>query len=161
MSTRSRWQVTAAGAVCFGLVLGVIFLLTPRALPPLESSILGRTNDLSGGRQVQVTLVNNSRRIQNYAYWAQIQTTNGWATASNWEAQHPGRLHWIRGHDTNGIALPAPEGASIWRLKFMSELQPSALERKWYALVKRTGLRRIGLREQPPQSYFFTDQVTE
>jgi hypothetical protein len=161
MSTRNQWRAAAAGVVCCGLVLGTLFLITPRALPPLGFRIVGRTNDLAGLKKVQVRVINYSRRIHNYAYWAQVQTTNGWANASNWEAQHPGQLHWIRSHDTNQIDLPPPEGASVWRLKFMRELQPNALEWKWYALVRRTGLRRMGLREQPRRSYFFTEEITE
>ncbi len=161
MNSGRPWGAIAAGIICFGLLIAVLFLSTPRALPPLLFTTSGRTNELSGGSKVWVRVVNTSGRTQNYAYWAQILGTNGWADATNWEAQHPGRLYWIRSHATNEIVLRAPEGESVWRLKFMRELQPSSLEWKWYALVRRTGLRRIGLREQPPRSYFFTDQIAQ
>jgi hypothetical protein len=161
MTPTRRWGVRAAVMLCFALLLGALFLSMPPALPALQLNLLGRTNDHSGGTKTLVSVVNNTGRTQNYTYWAEVQTTNGWARANNWEAQNPGQLHWIRGRNTNRFALPAPEGASIWRLKFMRMPQPSALEWKWYDVVRRTGLRRLGLRDQPPQSYSFTDQMTE
>ena len=150
----------AAVVGCFPLLLAALFLSMPPAPPALQFGILGRINDRSGATAVLLSVVNNSGRIQNYAYWAEAQTASGWAKATNWEAQHPGQLHWIEGHHTNQLALPAPEGAPVWRLKFMRETQPTPLEWKWYALVRRTGLRRLGFREQQPPRYFFTDQIT-
>jgi hypothetical protein len=161
MTPKRKLVVSAAGVLCLALLLGGVLLLIPPARPALHFGILGRTNDSSGATKTLVSVVNNTGRTQNYTYWAQVQTASGWTEAKNWEAQRPGQLHWIRGHDTNRFALPAPEGASTWRLKFMRMPQPSALEWKWYAVVRQTGLRRVGLQDRPPQSYSFTDQVTE
>jgi hypothetical protein len=160
MTPRRRLAAVAAVVGCFPLLLAALFLSIPPAPPALQFSILGRTNDLSGATAVLLSVVNNSRRIQNYAYWAEARTASGWAKATNWDAQHPGRLNWIESHHTNWLALPAPEAAAIWRLKVMRQPQRSALERKWYALVRRTGLRRVGFQEEPKRSFFFTDQIT-
>ena len=161
MTPKRKLFVRAAGVLCFALLLGGLFLSIAPRPPAIQLSILGRTNEPSGATQTLFSAVNNSGRIQNYAYWAQVPSATGWTEAQNWELHHPGQLHWIRGHDTNRFALPAPEGASIWRLKFMRMPQPSPLEWKWYAIVRRIGLKRVGLRDYPPQSYSFTEQMTE
>ncbi len=162
MAARRRklrvWVVLAAG---FVLILGGILLLTRPARAPLQVTVLGRRAGSSGERKVILRVENTSRGIQNYAYWAEVQFPNGWVTATNWASQHPGMLHWIMGHTTYEFALVAPEGGTTWRLRFLREPQPSNLEWKWYDIVRRTGLKRMGLRDSPAQSYFFTQPITE
>jgi hypothetical protein len=159
MSNRKR--LWTAIALCFVLLVVGIVLWPHRARNPVQVNILGRTNAASGGVKVVIEVLNNSGRMQNYAYWAEVQNGPRWVVATNWESEHPGRLRWIESHHTNRFALSAPEGGSIWRLKFMRRVQPSGLERRGYTVVRRAGLGRVGLPEQPRQIYFFTEEMTE
>ena len=157
---KGKWAPLWAGVLCIVLLFAYLLVAMRRAHPALRFSILSRTNDATGTQWAVVEVANQTSRFQNYAYWAEVRTANGWATATNWDLQHPGRLSWISGSDKYRFALPAPEGASVWRLRFMRMAQPSSLEWQWYALVRRFGLKRVGLRDQPSMGYSFTDQMT-
>ena len=159
MSNRKRLFWAAAIALWLALLLGGIVLWPHRVSEPVQVNILGPTNAASGGAKVVIEVINNSGRMQNYAYWAEVQNGPRWIVATNWESEHPGRLRWIESYDTNRLALSVPEGGSIWRLKFMRRVQPGGLERRWYALARRAGLGRVGLPEQPRQIYFFTEEM--
>ncbi len=160
MTPKQTLIITLAG-VGIALLLGSLLWSVQSAPPPLKFAIVRRTHDSVGAAKVTVEVLNSTRRIQNYAYWAQLPTSNGWAAATNWESQHPGRLHWIEAGRAIRFALSAPEGAAVWRLKFMREPQPNALEWKWYGFVRWAGLKRVGMREGPAHSYFFTDPMTQ
>ena len=123
MKSKRKLLACGAAVVCLSLLLACLTgLLTSRAAI-LQISILNRTNDVSGEAGIPITVKNNSPGILNFAYWAEIQTPNGWAVATNWDAQHPGRLYWLRGRADSHLILPSPPGAGIWRLKF-TELSP-------------------------------------
>jgi hypothetical protein len=159
MTSKIKLVAWAAVAVCLSLLLWGLFLSIPPTPAPLQVSILGRTNDSSGGAKTLVRVANSTRRIYNFTFWAEVQSTNAWIEAENWDPE--GRLYWINGHDVRQLALPAPEGAKTWRLKFVRYPQPSALEWRWYAIVRWAGLKRVGLLDQPPHSYFYTAQIKE
>ena len=56
----------------------------------------------------------------------------------------------IAAHAACRVVLPAPEGAAKWGLRCASWPDVSRIEWTWYLLVRRTGLSRVGFREQPP-----------
>jgi hypothetical protein len=147
-------------AVCLAILVAALGLLNRRDPPPLEFNMVSSTNGSQGVTRA-IEVINWSSRTQSYVYWASVQTSNGWTTATNWERHHSLRLHGIAGLHTNRFTVTAPEGVSAWRFNLMTVPQPGALDRQWYALVKRTGLRRLGFRDSAPENSQQTDDILE
>jgi hypothetical protein len=158
MSSKKKVLAWVLGLGFASIVAGVSLLIQPVCLP-LKVTILGWFDMPWGTREVYLRVQNNIRRDQHYTYRAEFQTATGWAEARNWEP--PLGMNWIKSYATNYFTVPPPEGVTAWRLKFMRYPEPTPLGRKWYSVVWRTGLKRVGLRDAPSRSYFFTEKIVK
>src|SRR5690349_12974671 len=110
IAKRKRW-LWAGMALCLVLLLASAFLSFRSPNEPLQLTIRRQTNSTPDGVKFLFELRNDSRRFQNYAYWAEVRSEAHWVEATNWAAERAGQLHWIAPHMTEQFTLSAPEGS--------------------------------------------------
>src|SRR5688572_13166576 len=93
MANRKRVFWAAAIALWLALLPGGIVLWPHQASEPVQVNILSPTNAASGGAKVVIEVINNSRRMQNYATGQRCRMV----LVGLWESEHPGRLRWMAG----------------------------------------------------------------
>jgi hypothetical protein len=148
---RSRSLMVALIGAAF-IILALVLLSLPHGVAPLKVSIIGRTNDSAGVTNVLLEITNSTKRILNYAFWVEVQKDGKWIRDKQWDPKVEGRLHWIRGQESERVQLRVPVEGAIWRFKIMGMKQPTTLEWRWLAVC-----RKLGLGGQPRRWYFYLD----
>jgi hypothetical protein len=156
MPSLSKKQVFLA-AITAALLLALIAFLTIPTHDPhaLQVSILGQTNDASGAPMVIVGVTNHTGQARFFYLGAEVPDRFGW-TSANQRIQKTGRL---AAHAECRVLLRIPEAAAKWKFRCSSMPEMTKPERLWYLFVRRTGLSRVGFRDQPPASYFSTTEM--
>jgi len=162
--TRSRTTL----AVLVAMGGGVVLLLGARFIPgsptpaPLQVTILGRTNTLSSGPMVLVSVTNQSGCGQGFYFCAEVGTPTGWTDRAGWvEKYQRGMMQWLKPHQVCQVALPVPEGAARYRYSCSSMPDVGAVQWAWFRFVRRFGLDRFGLPVQPRSGLCWTPQLSD
>jgi archaellum component FlaF (FlaF/FlaG flagellin family) len=143
-----RIFIIAVSAIAVFILLALVLLSSP-GVDSLKVSMVSHSTDTTN---VEVKVTNTSRRIVNFAFWVEVLKDGKWVRDDLWYPKMEGRLHWIAGHDSQSIQLPAPADSTTWRFKIMGEEQPTALKWKWLSFGKK-----IGLKSEPRQWYIYLD----
>ncbi len=161
MPTSSTTRLALAGLTA-GFLLLLLAFFTPNrpASEALLVSVLGPTNGPLGSQTALVSVTNNTGRAQYFYFAAEVATPTGWTDVKGWVQRQRGRTERLAAHAACRVVVPTPEGAAKWRLRCASMREVSKIEWAWYVLVRRTGLRRFGFREQPSGNYSWTAPVT-
>jgi hypothetical protein len=160
MPPLSKKQVFLAALTGAFLLVLIVFFTAPAPVPHvLQVSILGQTNDPSRAAMALVGVTNHTERARWFYFVAEVPTADGWIGANGWfERQRP-PWHRLAAHAECRVLLPAPEGAARWIFRCGSMPEASKLEGLWYRFARRTGLRRFGLRDEPPRSMVVTAEM--
>lgn len=156
MPSLSKRQVFLAALPAAFLLVLMAFFTVPAPVPQgLQVSILGQTNNPSGAPLALVSVTNHTGQARIFYVVAEVPNPYGWTIA---KGQQP---LWRRlaAHAECRILLSAPEGSARWEFRCTSMLEVTKPESLWYLFVRRTGLRRVGLRDQPPESHVFTTEM--
>ena len=154
-----RKKLTVAATAGF-LLLWLAFLVpTARVREALQISILGQTNGPMGSPLALISVTNNTGQARSFYFAAEVESPTGWADVQGWVERRHGKTERIAAHGACCVVLPVPEGAGKWGLRCASYPDESKIEWTWYHFVRRTGLSRVGFRDQPLGSYCWT-QVT-
>ena len=159
----SKAKRLALAALTAVLLLLLLAFLTPTgpAREVLRVSVLGPTNGPSGSPMALVSVTNNTGLARYFYFAAEVATPTGWTDVKGWVERRGGLTQRLAAHAACRVVVPAPEGAAKWRLRCASVPEVSKFRWTWYVLVRRTGLSRVGFRQQPPGSYCWTAQVTQ
>jgi hypothetical protein len=146
-------------AVTVGLLL-LLACFIPNGSNPeaLGVTVLGSTNGPSGSPMALVRVTNYTGHARCFYFAAEVSTPTGWADKRGWVQQH-GRTQRVAAHSAGQSLLPVPEGAAKWRFRCSSWLDAGKVEWTWYRLLRRTGLSRLGFREQPPGDFCWTQVI--
>lgn len=161
MPSLSKNQVfLAALAAAFLLVLIAFYTVPAPVHHPLQVSILGQTNNPSGSPMALVGVTNYTGQARWFYFVAAVPTTNGWITANGWVERQQPLWHRLAAHAECRVLLPAPDGAARWIFRCASMREVRKPEGLWYLFVRRTGLSRVGFRDQPPKSHVMTAEMS-
>jgi hypothetical protein len=162
MPSSRRKQLALAALTAGFLLLLLVFSIARAPIPEaLQVSVFEPTNGPLGSTMALVNVTNNTRQARNFRFAAEVATPTGWADVNGWVERQHRLTQRLPAHAACQVALPAPEGAAKWRLRCASWRDVSKFEWAWYLLVRRTGLSRFGLREEPSGNYCWTAQVTQ
>jgi hypothetical protein len=160
MPSLSKKQVFLAALTTAFLLVLIAFLTVPAPVPhALQFGILGQTNNPSGAPMAIVGVTNHTGQARWFYFVAVVPTTNGWDDAKGWVQRQQPFWHRLAAHTECRVLLPAPEGAARWKFRCGSEREVSEPEGLWYLFVRRTGLSRFRLRDQPPRSMVMTTEL--
>lgn len=154
MPSLSKKQVFLAVITAAFFLVMIVFLPVPTPVSHvLQISILDQTNTAAGAPMALVSVTNHTGQARFFYILADVPTSNGW-----WRAADGQQLVWhqVAAHAECRVSLPAPAGAARWKLRCASMPQVSKPEELWYLFVRRSGLNRVGFRDQPPKSYAWT-----
>ena len=108
-----------------------------------------------------VGVTNHTGHARWFYFVAAVPTTNGWwTTANGWAERQQPLWHRLAAHAEYQVLLRAPEGEARWILRCSSMPEVSKPEGLWYLFVRRTGLSRVGFRDQPPKSHVTTAEMS-
>ena len=102
-----------------------------------------------------VGVTNHTGQARFFYVVAQVPIPGGWITANDQQLL----WHRLAARTECRVSLRAPEGAARWNFRCTSMSEVSKAESLWYLFVRRTGLRRTGLRDRPPANHVWTTEM--